>query len=332
MKKIFNKKNALRYLGSILLLFLVFRTVNSYEIISTLKNINGWVYLASFLIYLGNRVVATYRWKLLLEVQEINIPFWSLYNVVLYGSVFNSILPSSFGGDAARIFWLLKDQSNKKAASVVATIADKVLGLSALVILALAIVPFNPLVSAQIRTLGFILLVMFTIFMTSLIWGHSEWIVRILHKLMFTDWLKQNLDEVLTVLKTYKNAKTTLFAALFVSFILQSVTIINQYLRFEVINVDVSMLYLFLAIPITTLVVIIPLSIGGIGLRELTLINLLGYIGIESHQVVSYAIIGYSNVLVLSIGLVIYNLAANPVRNFLRRQFVSSEDQNSNDI
>lgn len=332
MKKAINKKYALRLLGSILFVFFALRSVEIAEVSTTLQQINVWIYLGSFLLLFGNRLLYTIRWNLLLQVQDIDVPFWSLFHAVLYGTVFNRILPTTFGGDTARVYWLLKDQPNKKAASVIATLADKVLGLISLVILALLIVPFNPLVDPQIRWLGFGMLILLVIVLAGLLWGNLKWFAKVLQKMMFTDWLRRNINQAFSIIRTYKNAKISLVSALFISLLIQSVNVVNQYLRFATLDIIAPLIFLFLAIPLTTLILTIPISLGGVGLREITLINLLGVIGIESQQVVAYSIVGYSQIILLSIVLVIYNLAAKPSHNLFQNPLGSKNTNNESEV
>lgn len=310
LKKIFEKKTLLQVGGSIVLIALVLNLVDWQALAGSLASLNFGLFALSFLIFLLNKLIASYRWKLLLAVQDIHAGIWPLFRVTLLAVILNSFLPSTLGGDSARIVWLIQDNPSKKASSVVATLFDRFQGMVALVLLVLVILPFNDLLEPNLRLLLYISSSALLLAMAFLLWTRTTWLVRLVSRLMVTDWLKNRFDQLMSVLRVYKRSKRVLLYSFIFAILFQAVAVINQYIRFLSIGVDVSLPFLFLAIPVTTLVVTIPISVGGIGLREITLISLLGLIGIEKYQVVSYTVVGYISVLLLSILLFIYNLAA----------------------
>lgn len=300
-----------RILGSIILLILVIGAVNLEDVLATLVNINIWVYLLSFVVYMGNKLISSYRWKILLGVQNIHVNLFALYKVNLLGLVFNSILPSTIGGESVRIYWLMKEYPQDKTPSIIATLADKFLGVIALVFLVFITLPFNTLIDLQLRTISMVTLGAILSLMVIVIVSPGSKFTSLLRKMMFNDWLRGKYDESIRVMSKFKEARNSVMLSFFIAVIFQSISVINQFLRFNAIGVDISLLYLFLAIPITTLIITIPISIGGLGLRELSLIGLLSIIGVGDHEVVSYTIVGYSVVLLLSIPLALLNLSGN---------------------
>lgn len=304
----FDKKLIIRIVGSAILLMLVLKAVGVDDVLKVLGAIDIWVYIASFLVYLINKLIASYRWKILLEVQNINVSLIALYKVNLLGLVFNSILPSTIGGESVRIYWLMREYPQNKTASIVATLTDKLLGVIALIFLVFIALPFNALIDQQIRITGMLILGAFLLILVIIIWSPGSGLPNLLRRIMFTEWLKKNFDEIINVLVKYGKARSSLLVAFLIAVIFQSISVGNQYLRFQAIGVEVSPLFLFLAIPITTLILTIPISIGGLGLREFSLTRLLAVVGIGDYEVVAYTLVGYSVILILSIILAATNL------------------------
>lgn len=302
-----NKKSVIRILGSIILLMFVMRAVIIEEILFTLSKLNLWIYFASFAVYLGNKLISSYRWQLLLQVQNINLGLLELYKINLLGLVFNSVLPSTVGGESVRIYWLVNKYPEEKTPSVIATLADKILGLIALVFLVFVVLPFNTLIDDQIRNIGIVLLGSILLIILSAVLAPNSGIAKMVRRLMFSNWLKIMYDKTIVSLNKYRNEKRIVAKSFLLAVVFQTIAVVNQYLRFKSLDIDVSLLYLFLAIPVTTLIVTIPISIGGLGLREISLIGLLAVTGIENHEVFSYTIVGYSALLLMSILLAIYN-------------------------
>ncbi|MEK6222211.1 MAG: flippase-like domain-containing protein, partial [Chloroflexota bacterium] len=304
---------------------LVFQSVDIEKITGTLKQIDLRIFFLSFLVYLGNKLVASYRWKILLRAQDIEVGLLTLYKVNLFGMVINSFMPSTIGGESVRIYWLARKFPKNKAASIIATLTDKLLGVVALVFLVFVSLPFNSLVEDQIKLIGTVILGIILAFIGVLVWSPRNWTPVFLRKLMFNSWLQSKYDQTLSILKIYKHSKGVLLSTFLLAILFQTISVANQFLRFKSIGVDVPIQHLILAIPIITLIVTIPISIGGFGLRELSLIGLLGPIGVETHEIVSYTFVGYFSVLLLSIGLAIYNIFDEPFRNTWRESL--SADQ-----
>lgn len=316
LKKIFEKKTLLQVVGSIVLIGLVLALVGRErdDLISSIANIDLGLFSLSFVIFLANKLISSYRWKMLLAVQDIHARIGPLFRVSLLAVVLNSFLPSTLGGDSARIVWLIQGNPSKKASSVVATLFDRFQGMVALVFLVFVMLPFNQLIEPQLRLILYASTGALMVVMAFLLWARTTWLVRLVSRLMVTDWLKDRFDQLVGVLRIYKRSKSVLFNSFIFALLFQTLAVINQYIRFKSIGVEVPLPFLFLAIPVTTLVVTIPISVGGIGLREVTLISLLGLIGIESYEVVSYTIVGYASVLLLSILMFFYNLITGALR------------------
>lgn len=312
-----DKQKLIRYLGSGIFIFLVMRLVDLAVIFETLKTINLWWYLIVFLITLSNKLISTYRWQLLLKVQKINEPFLKLYRLSLYALVFNLLLPSTIGGDSLRIYQLIKDNPNKKAASATATLMDRVSGLVALIFLVFITVWFVPNIIPQTKILLFIFCGFFLASSAFILWGRTPWVVSVLKKFMFGKWMSDKFDQIIGVLKTYKTNSQIILTTFILSLVFQTIQVFNQYFIFQSINVTISIMYLFLVIPVTNLIVALPISIGGVGLREISLIGLLAVVGIDEHIVVSYSLIGYSLRVLLSLGLLGYNFIEVPINERL---------------
>lgn len=302
-----SKGKLLRILGSLLLIALVVRSVNVEESAKIMKQIDLWIYAITFIIFMGNKLLSTYRWKLLLQVQDIEVGLFALYKVNLFGMVFNNILPSTLGGDSVRMYWLIKEYPPKKAAAIIATATDRFLGLIALIFLVFISLPFNSLIDDQIQAIGMGILGLVLVIIGMIVWSPKNWVSAFVRKFMFTQWLQDKYDQSLTVFKIYKKSKVVILSTLLLAVLFQILAVLNAFLRFKAISVDVPIQHLLLVIPITTLIVTIPISIGGFGLREISLIGLLGVVGMKSFEVVSFTLVNYSSMLLLSILLIIYN-------------------------
>ena len=65
--------------------------------------------LGALCVYVASMSIVAWRWQLLLAAQGIRIGLWRLTRYYLIGFFFNNFLPSSIGGDVARIMQVRQD-------------------------------------------------------------------------------------------------------------------------------------------------------------------------------------------------------------------------------
>ena len=95
----------------------------------------GWL-LAGFLVYGLVEVIAGLRWHLLLRVQGISLGAARLVALLLIGLFFNFFIPGGTGGDVVKIFYLLKETPGKRAIALLSVVVDRLIGVVALTLIA----------------------------------------------------------------------------------------------------------------------------------------------------------------------------------------------------
>jgi uncharacterized protein (TIRG00374 family) len=100
--------------------------------------------LLSLLIYGGASVsLPVYRWMLLLKVQGIKPQGWELIRLTMIGGFFNMVLPGAVSGDLIKMIFVAKQTTQEKRAEAILTvILDRILGLLGLFIIAAIMVLF----------------------------------------------------------------------------------------------------------------------------------------------------------------------------------------------
>jgi len=118
------------------LLVLVYRKENWPEFARTLKEARLGLLAWAFAGYVASLVVIAVRLRLLLRVQDIRISQWELIRLTFLGQFFNAVVPGVVGGDLVKAFYAAKHTPHKGAA-VVTVFVDRLMGLAALVLLAI---------------------------------------------------------------------------------------------------------------------------------------------------------------------------------------------------
>jgi uncharacterized membrane protein YbhN (UPF0104 family) len=106
------------------------------EMASTLVRANGWWLVAGFMAYGITELISAVRWQILLRMQNLRLPFRRVFALTMIGVFFNFFIPGGTGGDAVKMFYLVQETPGRRGAAILSVIVDRLIGLLALIILA----------------------------------------------------------------------------------------------------------------------------------------------------------------------------------------------------
>jgi hypothetical protein len=135
---------ALQVVITLAILFYVFRDpAKRAEMWDALQRANlGWL-LAGLIVYGSIEFMATIRWQWLLRVQGIFLSWPRVFALVFIGIFFNFFIPGGTGGDVVKVFYLLKETPGKRTAALLSVLVDRVIGVVSLALLAGVLVLTN---------------------------------------------------------------------------------------------------------------------------------------------------------------------------------------------
>lgn len=238
-----NKKlfTALKIVISALLIYFVFTKISFLEVLQTLKRTQPFYLFLASIFFVLSKIIASFRVNLYFHQLQVFLTQISNLKLYLLGMFYNLFLPGGIGGDAYKGY-LIKKQFNidtKKIVSVL--VLDRLSGLLLLFMYACILIPF--------LNLNLIPYIEYYALAAILVGIGVFWILN-----------KKFFQYVLPIFwKAFGySALVQLFQILSAYFILQSLDIeLNT----------ISYLFIFL---VSSIVSVIPLTIGGIGSRELT--------------------------------------------------------------
>ncbi len=301
------------------LLFVLLKDVDFQQISDLISNTNLLLYLLVYLLFLFGTVISGVRWRILLKIQGVDIKLGKLVNKILISTVYNLLLPGSMGGDIIRTYDVTTQTKENKAGTLLATIYDKFLGLFSLLFVIILSLPFiwNE-IEQKLILFGLTLVSGGVAFSLVLYSGKVPFIYRIVS--WFSEKLKVSrlVDDGISAFSEFKgNPRATIYGLSLSSFF-QLLGVINQFLLFKALGVDVDFGLLMFAIPINRLITLIPISIGGIGLRETSLLVLLSSSGIMPTQIAAYSLLKYSMNIFLPL-MILGLISVKRVRNYLEK-------------
>jgi uncharacterized protein (TIRG00374 family) len=254
--------------------------------ISSLKGVLAsadlrWMSAAWLLMFLSN-VLGAYQWARLLDAVDIRIPFWKVCAYYHVGVFFNNFLPANIGGDIARV----ADASRygpTRASAVSTVVMDRLIGTVALA--GLALISTLPAIDRFHLTMVYLAVVGFFVVSMTLVWAvfHPRLLPgleRILSRLG-VGMLKPHLDELAVRLQDFRDKRSLLGGLLAVGLAVQLSRVGVHMLVARALGIHVPTPYFFLFVPLLAVLVSLPISFNGIGLREGAGIVLFGMVGVD---------------------------------------------------
>ena len=103
---------------------------NLGTVASQLASAKLWLVIAALALYMLAIVVNGLKWQVLLRAQGIRVPFTAMLQFLFVGFFFNNFLPANVGGDVMRGYGLAR-YTDRTADAAVSVIVDRVVGLMA---------------------------------------------------------------------------------------------------------------------------------------------------------------------------------------------------------
>ena len=230
---------------------------------------------------------AAQRWRYILAKTNEHLTIRSALRLIMVGQFFNQCLPSNIGGDALRMFYLRREGIGTGPA-IRSVLLDRIIGLVVLIALSSISLPFlAERLNNQIAITGLSAMIV--------LGGAAVGVLLILDNPL-TQRLRQH--KLLGIfLDLSQDARRLMRDGMTMAGVLTTSVLIHMCSICMVWSIDKSLggdtSYLFLAITVLPilLVVSIPISIAGWGVREQAMVIILAGIGISTTHAVSVSIL-----------------------------------------
>jgi len=268
-------------LSAVLLAVLVVR-VRPAEIADAVRHANpAWLAAALALMFTSN-VIGAWQWGRLLRAVDIRIPGWKVLAYYHVGLFFNNFLPANIGGDLSRIADASRHGPTKTAA-LSAVLMDRLIGTVALA--GLALVTTVPAIDHFHLGVVYALVVAFFSLSVSMLWlvfhpGTIPMLDRLLARIGLGR-LAPHLDDLALRLGAFRDRRGLLGTMMAVALVTQVSRIGVHALVARALGVPVPFIYFLLFVPLLAVIVSLPISFNGLGVREGAGILLFGLVGVD---------------------------------------------------
>ena len=297
----------LRLLVSGSLIAILLSLVNLSELGHALQSASIWYLLVALLLVFLRLIIMAYRWHIMLSEKGMSVPFYSLTAIYFVGRFFSRFLPTVIGGDIVRGYELSKI-SHRLVDSAATIVMERILGfVAAFIVCWISLIfGYRYLEGTNIPAIiggmsfGFILLlaVMFNATLMTRILSLSRVIKR---------WnIEGKLIKAYRSLHAFTASRDVLVKGLLVSCIHQIVGIAVAFFVSQALGLEVPFVYFLVAIPMIWIIMMIPVSIAGLGVREGAFVLFFTQYGVSSENslLLSLLIFGLNMVIALFGGII----------------------------
>ena len=253
-----------------------------------------WI-LAGIAAYGIVEILGAARWQVLLRVQGVYIPWYRLGAMLMIGIYFNQVMPGGTGGDVVKIYYLLKETPGKKTQALLAVLMDRLIGLIGLIFVSGVVIIWNwnwltqgqsiphfelgwlfsyekfktwlALIPVTTQLL-YILLAILGGTITGLVVSFVITGMGLAHKLPAKFPKRDIFIDLSVAYNLYARAWKATLLSIILSFGVHICSFMVFYSAARSINVIVPLLHFFSVMPIVNTLASLPISVGGLGVRE----------------------------------------------------------------
>ena len=284
-------KNILKIIISLVFLTLVLVRVDFSQIWKNLQYLSFYFVIFALLYYALCQCLSCLRWQIILQSTGYSVSMGTLLSSYFGGMFLNTFLPGTIGGDVYRIYRINRKIGESESAFV-SVFLERIMGISAL--LAMALISFPLSFSLVGRWDIILLLFICTIILLGcvmlvaspklLLWL-EPWSEKF-HLEFYLENIAARVAKVQILLRQFAQHHIALVLTLGLSLLFQLLVVFYYYLISQQLKIPISYWQLLVFNAIITVVTFLPISLGGLGVKEGLLAYLFSRVALTIEQAV----------------------------------------------
>ncbi|MCU0402888.1 MAG: flippase-like domain-containing protein [Algoriphagus sp.] len=259
-------KIGLKLLLTGLALYLVFRKIDTEQLFQLATSINWLWLIPAVVLFILSKVATAIRLNRYFENIGIHLSEGQNWRLYLIGMFYNLFLPGGIGGDGYKVYLLNKQFKTPVKKLLQAALLDRLGGLIAIVFLLFGL---------------FLMVEVELDFFESSVWNGL--MIAGLILTIPTFWLVQKT--------LFKDFLPSFWSGNAWSFAGQIAQLICAWFILMALGIEETILAYQLVFLLSSIVAVLPLTIGGVGARELVFVYAHTYAGIEETAAVAFSLI-----------------------------------------
>lgn len=283
------------------IIFYLLHKIDTRALVEILKeslNHGGWLIAGAISSYCILHI-GMIRWKIILDAQGLKMSWNRCFCMYFMGQFFNTFMFGSTGGDLIRAFYAAKETHHKKTEAVATVFIDRMTGLIALYLIAAVML----IVRAKFF-LNHWEIHLPAIIMIGMITATVAGLIIIFNIRRFNNWppankirqypkIRQTIKRILISIYLYRRRTGILAWALLLSLAIQAFMIMQCYCIGRCFQITLGIVDYLTVIPIIISLSAIPITPGGLGIREGLAVALFGAMAVTSAQALPLSLMIY---------------------------------------
>jgi uncharacterized protein (TIRG00374 family) len=287
--------NLLKIVISIGLVAWAFAKIDLKQVGAQLATANPWLVLAALALFEVAIIINGLKWQVLLHAQGIRVPFGALLQFLFTGFFFNNFLPANVGGDVIRGYGLAR-YTDRAAGAAVSVVVDRIVGLIAYMSTALvaAVIVVNLNSGKDLQQLEWIALVALLVLLVGFATLLSRRVRALMSRFFALRWLSPLAplwNRISSAFDAYRFQYRALAMAFGLGLLGIMCTAFVNWLLSQSMGGLMPLPTIFLLNPLIALVLMLPISIGGIGVSQAAYPFLYGLTGVPPSHALAVSLL-----------------------------------------
>jgi uncharacterized protein (TIRG00374 family) len=304
-------KNVFKFVVSTVLMVFLINRISIPELVRVVSEIDSRVFIVGVICFFVSNLLGSYQWHQLLGASGISLTFSQTFRFYFVGLFFNNFLPANIGGDAVKVYDVTRIGSSVYQVIAV-TLLDRLLGIFSLCLLAVAGTVY--LVRADgSGPYGIYLVIFVACMIPALGFYFFKPLGNLLRRLVTFIRplsLDTRISSVLDYLGEFKGRKPLVARLVGLSLVIQTLRVLTHVLIGLSLGITLDFTVLcqfFVFVPLLSLAMIPPITINGLGIREMLGILLFANAGLGETDAFTMEFLTYVvSVLVSLVGFLFF--------------------------
>jgi uncharacterized membrane protein YbhN (UPF0104 family) len=279
-----------RIAGSVLLLGILAWRLDREQLVGAFAGLKLLYWLLAGAVFVVAQVVSSLRWQLLSAPLGFETPWRHYLSFYFIGMFFNLLLPTSVGGDVVRALYLAAG-APRRSQAVLSILADRGTGLAVLVVLACCA---GMLVPLQAWMAGILIALA-----AGMVLGLAA--LPALPLVGRLPVVGPRLGPLVEGARVYLHRPGLLAGSTALSVVVQLAGIVQVWLIAKGLGLVLPLGYVAVVVPLVSLLTLVPISVSGMGLREMGMVVLLGPAGVTSATAVTLSLLWFASCAAISL-------------------------------
>ena len=292
-------KNRIKILSlvGIALFIIILSRINLGALFSILYHTNIMFLLLAIGVNGAAIILKSLKWKIIVNSIKPEFSLKESVMAFLVGFSFSTITPAKLG-DFIKVLYI-NDETCSMGKSLSTIVIDRLIDILLLFFVAfVGIYGFSVLYHIEVISTAGIIVIIFCLFLGMYILLNKP-ILSALLKPFFNIVVPQRLkskvsiyyDDFFVGLNVFYQNRKSFFSSIFIGILYWIPTLIYGYLLALSLGIDVGLFFFILVLPILGMLDFLPISISGIGTRDLALIYLFGLKGVSAEQAIAFSLL-----------------------------------------